>query len=65
MFVKSDQVTVYKQYAQKGQFKIPTTLELPAEYNAVFEPLQLIYSQEDGRLVLVARVGTSIDGLFS
>ena len=40
-------------------------MELPAEYNAVFEPLELIYSQEDGRLVLVARVGTSIDGLFS
>ena len=67
VFVKQDQVTIYKQTAQKGQFQIlkASTLELPAEYDAVFEPLQLIFSSEDGGLALVARVGTSIDGQFS
>ena len=62
--VREDQVVIYKQYAAKGQFRIAveTALDLPAEFNAVFEPLELIFNPEDGRLVLVAKVGTSIDG---
>ena len=57
-------MVIYKQYAAKGQFRIAaeTALDLPAEFNAVFEPLELIFNPEDGRLVLIAKVGTSIDG---
>ena len=34
---------------------------MPAEFNAVFEPLELIFNMEDGRLMLAAKIGTSID----
>ena len=62
--VREDQVVIYKQYAAKGQFRIAaeTAVALPAECNAGVEALELIFNPEDGRLVLVAKVGTSIDG---
>ena len=37
-------------------------MELPAEFNAEFEPLQLIFNADDGILMLVAKIGTGIDG---
>ena len=37
-------------------------MELPAEFNAEFEPLQLIFNADDGILMLMAKIGTGIDG---
>lgn len=37
-------------------------MDLPAEFNSGFEPLELIFNPEDGQLVLTAKIGTSIDG---
>ena len=60
-FVRGDSVVVYRHTKLEAEFKIDDalTLELPAEYSNVFEPLELIFS--DGKLLLTAKIGTNAD----
>lgn len=58
-FVRSDIVTVYDHLTKIGSFQIEDKSELPADFDQVFEPLELIHVE--GRTLLTVRVGTDGD----
>ena len=66
-FVRGDTVTVYKSFAQVGSFRIEDqdsdAAELPAEFTGVFEPLELIFSED--KLLLTAKVAVNADNASS
>ena len=63
-FVRGDIVTVYRESAYAGTFRIESdAAEVPVDFTGNFEPLELIFNQGlEPKLLLTAKVGTDSNG---